>query len=111
MIMIVYAILFAISVFGICFVLFRKRKVVYTYPATNQVKNKQKKYRYNSDVHVYHQDVLGEYSGDLYMDKEMTQRFSRRIKMPMHELVVYVPMDSEIEETRNSQKEDVVPVN
>jgi hypothetical protein len=41
------------------------------------------------------------------MDKEMTQRFSHKIKMPMHELVVYVPMDSEVEETRKLQKEVV----
>ena len=43
--------------------------------------------------------------------QKCVQRFSRRIKMPMHELVVYVPMDSEVEETRNLQKEVVVSVN
>lgn len=111
MLMIAYAILFAMSILGLLYVLLHKRRVIYTDPVTEEVKYKAKKYRYNSDVHVYHQDVLGEYDGNLYMDKEMTQRFSHKIKMPMHELVVYVPMDSEVEETRNLQKEIVVSVN
>lgn len=104
--MIVYAFLFAMSVFGLLYVLLHKRRVRYTDPMTDEVKYKSKKYRYNSEVHVYHQNVLDEYDGNLYMDKEMTQRFSHKIKMPMHELVVYVSMNPVIEDNDNFQNEE-----
>ena len=36
----------------------------------------------------------------------MTQRFSHKIKMPMHELVVYVSMNPVIEDNDNFQNEE-----
>ena len=80
------------SLTAVCYIIFRKRRIVYTDPVSGVKKYKTKKYRWNSEVHVYHQDVLGEYDGAMFMNKEMTQKYSHKIKMPMHDLYVYVQM-------------------
>ena len=67
---------------------------MYIDPISNVKKYKSKKYRWNSDVHVYHQNVLGEYDGGMFMDEKMTQRYSHIVKMPMHELFVYVQISA-----------------
>lgn len=92
--LIIYACLWTVSFTAICYIVLRKRRIVYTDPISDVKKYKSKKYRWNSDVYVYHQDVLGEYDGGLFMDKEMTQRYSHKIKMPMHNLLVYVKIQS-----------------
>ncbi len=90
--LILYACLFAVSFGALGYLIFRKRRIVYMDPVSHVKKYKSKKYRWNSDVHVYHQDVLGDYDGGMFMDREMTQRYPHKIKMPMHDLLVYVPM-------------------
>ena len=89
---IMYFCLLAMSLTAVCYIVFRKRRIVYTDPVSGVKKYKAKKYRWNSEVHVYHQDVLGEYDGAMFMNKEMTQKYSHKIKMPMHDLYVYVQM-------------------
>ena len=89
---IIYVCLLTVSLIAICYIVFRKRRIVYIDSVSNVKKYKSKKYRWNSDVHVYHQDVLGEYDGGMFMNKKMTQRYSHEIKMPMHELLVYAPI-------------------
>ena len=89
---IIYFCLLAMSLTAVCYIIFRKRRIVYTDPVSGVKKYKTKKYRWNSEVHVYHQDVLGEYDGAMFMNKEMTQKYSHKIKMPMHDLYVYVQM-------------------
>ena len=86
----IYICLLIVSLTALCYIVLRKRRIVYIDPVSNVKKYKSKKYRWNSDVHVYHQDVLGEYDGSLFMNREMTQRYRHKIKMPMHELLVYV---------------------
>ena len=61
---------------------------------------------------MYHQDVLGEYDGTLFMNREMTQRYSHKIKMPMHDLLVYVQIsaggDADYSESENISEETSV---
>ena len=90
--LIIYFCLLILSVTALSYTVLRKRRVIYIDPVSGVKRYKSKKYRWNSDVHVYHQDVLGEYNGNLFMNKEMTQRYSHKIKMPMHELLVYAPI-------------------
>ncbi len=92
--LITYLSLFAGSLTVLCYIAFRKRRIVYIDPISNVKKYKSKKYRWNSDVHVYHQNVLGEYDGGMFMDEKMTQRYSHTVKMPMHELFVYVQISA-----------------
>ena len=92
--LIIYFCLLILSVTALCYTVLRKRRVIYIDPVSGVKRYKSKKYRWNSDVHVYHQDVLGEYNGNLFMNKEMTQRYSHKIKMPMHELLVYAPISA-----------------
>ena len=87
---IIYIYLLMIALTALCYTIFRKSRIIYTDPVTDEKRYKSKKYRWNSDVHVYHHDVLGEYDGGLFMNKEMTQMYSHKIKMPMHDLLVYV---------------------
>ena len=90
--LIIYAGLLIVSLTSVCYIVFRKRRIVYIDPISGVKKYKPNKYRWNSDVHVYHHDVLREYDGGMFMNKEMTQRYNREIKMPMHELLVYVKL-------------------
>lgn len=108
----IYVSLLAVSLIALCYIVFRKRRIVYIDPTTNVKKYKSKKYRWKSYVHVYHQDVLGEYDGGMFMNKEMTQRYSHEIKMPMHELLVYVQMpvddDADYSKDKNMSQETTV---
>ena len=88
----VYIALVVLAVLFLCFILLRKRRVVYIDAKTGDQYYKNKKYRWNSEVHVYRQDVLGAYDGAMFMNRELTQRYSHKIKMPMHDLAVYVSM-------------------
>lgn len=92
--LIIYFCLLTVSFLAVCYIILRKRRIVYIDPVSEVKKYKSKKYRWNSEVHVYHQDVLGEYDGGMFMNREMTQRFSHKIKMPMHELLVYVQISA-----------------
>ncbi len=107
--LIIYVCLLTVSLTAICYIVFRKRRIVYIDPVSDVKKYKSKKYRWNSEVNVYHQDVLGEYDGGLFMNKEMTQRYSHKIKMPMHELLVYVQIpaggDTDYSENENISEE------
>ena len=96
----------AVSLTAICYIVFRKRRIIYTDPVSGVKKYKSKKYRWNSDVHVYHQDVLGEYDGGFFMNMEMTQKYSHKIKMPMHNLLVYVQIPAN-DDTDYSNDKDV----
>lgn len=108
---IIYICLLIISFSALCYIIFRKRRIVYTDPISGVKKYKPKKYRWNSDVHVYHQNVLGEYDGGLFMDKEMTQRYSHNIKMPMHELLVYVQfLTDDTDYSNDKYKSEKTPV-
>ena len=107
--LIIYVCLLTVSLTAICYIVFRKRRIVYIDPVSDVKKYKSKKYRWNSEVNVYHQDVLGEYDGGLFMNKEMTQKYSHKIKMPMHELLVYVQIpaggDTDYSENENISEE------
>ena len=109
--MIVYVCLLAVSVMALCFVVLRKRRIVYIDPVSHEKKYKSKKYRWNKDVHVYHQDVLDDYDGGMFMNKEMTQRYSHEIKMPMHDLLVYVQtsVQNEPEDPKQSEVSQRAP--
>lgn len=102
--LIIYAGLLTVSLIAVCYIVFRKRRIVYTDPVSGVKKYKSKKYRWNSNVHVYHGDILGKYDGGLFMNREMTQRYSHEIKMPMHDLAVYVqiPSDDDTDYSRNN---------
>ncbi len=104
--LIIYVCLLTVSLIAICYIVFRKRRIVYIDSVSNVKKYKSKKYRWNSDVHVYHQDVLGEYDGGMFMNKKMTQRYSHEIKMPMHDLLVYVQIPVN-DDTYYSQDKDM----
>ena len=108
---IVYVCLLAVSVMALCFVVLRKRRIVYIDPVSHEKKYKSKKYRWNKDVHVYHQDVLDDYDGGMFMNKEMTQRYSHEIKMPMHDLLVYVQtsVQNEPEDPKQSEVSQRAP--
>ena len=106
--LILYGCLWAVSLISIGYIVLRKRRIVYIDPISGVKKYKSKKYRWNSDVHVYHQDVLGDYDGGMFMNKEMTQRYSHEIKMPMCELVVYVPMTVDEDTGENTSEETPV---
>ena len=75
-------------------------------------KSKPQQYRWNSYVHVYHQDVLGEYDGGMFMDQKMTQKYSHEIKMPMHDLFVYVqiPADDDADCSQHKDTSEETPV-
>ncbi len=110
--LIIYFCLLAASVSALCYIVFRKRQIIYMDPVSNVKKYKSKKYRWNSDVHVYHQDILGEYCGGMFMNKEMTQRYNHEIKMPMHDLLVYVqiPVSDDIDYSQDKNTPDETPV-
>lgn len=109
--MIIYICLLTLSLTAVCYILIRKRRIVYTDPVSGVKKYKSQKYRRNSEVHVYHQDILGEYDGGMFMDKEMTQRYSHKIKMPMHELTVYVqiPVDDDTDHLKEKNISEKTP--
>lgn len=110
--LIIYICLLTVSLTASCYIVFRKRRIVYIDPVSDDKKYKSKKYRWNSEVNVYHQDVLGEYDGTLFMNREMTQRYSHKIKMPMHDLLVYVQIsaggDADYSESENISEETSV---
>lgn len=110
--LIIYACLFIISLMALCYIVFRKRRIVYIDPISDVKKYKSKKYRWNSEVYVYHQDVLGEYDGGLFMNQEMTQRYSHKIKMPMHDLLVYVkiPVNDDTDSAKDKNRSKETPV-
>ena len=100
--LILYVGLFILALLSIGYILLHKRRIVYIDPLSKVKKYKSTKYRWNQDVHVYHQDVLGEYDGGMFMDKERTQRYRHETKMPMHDLFVYVqiPVKKDTEDSK-----------
>lgn len=107
--LILYFSLFAVSWIAVFYIVFRKRRIVYIDPVSRVKKYKSKKYRWNSDVHVYRQDVLGDYDGGYFMNKEMTQRYGHEIKMPMHDLLVYVRLSVGNEQNPATEKNEETP--
>lgn len=86
----VYFVLVGIVILLTIYTIIRKRKIVYI--GTNgQKRIKKTKYRWNQEVHVYHQDVLGEFDGEMFMDRQFNYRYHSTVKMPMHNLAVYLP--------------------
>lgn len=110
--LIIYVCLLTVSLTALCYVVLRKRRIVYIDPVSNVKKSKPQQYRWNSYVHVYHQDVLGEYDGGMFMDQKMTQKYSHEIKMPMHDLFVYVqiPADDDADCSQNKDTSEETPV-
>lgn len=89
-IVMIYVLLVTADVIAILYMLIRRRRVVYVDTVTGKKKYKNKKYRWKSKVNVYHQNVLGEYRGMMFMNRELTHRYGSSVKMPMHDLEVYI---------------------